>query len=287
MKLFNKDTANMSLKGISLKNKEGKKFTAADITSRDKKLLIVIGILLLILISYYLVYRPLSARLAVIGAEKQAVDERVAEAKDNLANEAVILQGFETALANANTKAERFFPKVYPYKDRYVIMMENVVRASGATAVSIQFDDPAVSGVQLPDPNIFTLPGYFLSDMAAKINSVAQNQTAETAQSQSTSGVVAAGEQTNENELPKDAVVMLPATMQLQGSYVQIRAAIAAIERQNRAVAITGITLNEREATLTADFDLVFYAVEKVDNGADRFKAWTLNGTYGKSDIFN
>jgi len=288
MKLLNKDLNVGSIKNINLKKKNGKPFLTTEITSRDKKLLAVAGVILIVILSFFIVYKPLSAKIADLKIEKQAVDAKVTEAKEDMANETNINKRYESALKNANDVSAIFFPKVYPYKDRYVLMLEKVVKASGATAQSIKFDDPEVNGVSLTEDNSLILPNYYLADLADKINSINKTPAEQENQDVKTGNPAdKTKKKTDSKTLPNDAVLRIPANLVLQGNYAQIRAAIRSMENLNRAVAIEGITINKKDAEITASFILSFYAVEKVDSSADPFNVWALKGAYGKTDLFN
>ena len=256
-------------------------------TERDKKLLAGLAVLILIVLSYYLLYRPLNNVTQKLQTEKTQMDVKVTQAKSDLANESQISQDYETALAKTNESTAGFFPKVYPYKDRYLVMLESVIRNSGAAALSITFADPEVRAVPLPEKDKrLVLPAYPLLDLAKKINVAVQpGQTVNTA----TTNRGAEGNKTDAKTIPADAVLRLPATLEDQGGYTQIKAVITGLEQLNRKVALEGVSI-EKDRTGTyqkATIKLAFYAVEKVDQGADTFNAWTIQGSYGKADLFN
>lgn len=261
-------------------------------SDREKKLLAVLAILILIVISYYLLYRPLDTVTQRIQTEKNQMDVKVTAAKSDLANEYQISQDYEEALAQANKVAAGFFPKVYPYKDRYLVMLENVVKASGATAQMVVFDDPEVGEAPLPEKDKqLVLPAYPLLDLAQKINAAAQPGNTPPQQQSTAADNTEAAKNTKAaaKTLPSDAVLRLPATLEVQGSYAQIKAVITNLEKLDRKIAIEGVTIQKdiKETYQRATLSLAFYAVEKVDNGADSFNAWTIKGSYGKADIFN
>lgn len=287
MKLFKNNLKFNNRKSFTPGKKEGKPFLTTQITERDKKLLAVMGLFLLILLSYMLLYKPMSSKIQTLETEKGKVDEKVAQAKNSLENEAKIQEEFSTLLKETNEKSSRFFPKVYPYKDRYIIMMENVVKASGATAPKISFAEPEAGSVPQPEDRSLALPEYPLSKLAEQINSL--YETAEDLNQKKESKPAASEKKAaaKSKELPADTLLRIPATMELQGTYAQLRAAVRAMEGLNRTIAIEEVTVNEKENVLSAKLNLIFFAVEKVDNGADSFNNWTINGAYGKTDPFN
>lgn len=281
----------MKLPKLNLKsNKKSLKSSfSLKATERDKKLLAGLGILLLIVISYYILYRPLSAKTEKLKTEKSQIDVRVKQAKSDLANEAVISQNYEAALTKTNKSTAGFFPKVYPYKDRYLVILENIVKASGAAAIQITFKNPEVGAVPLPEKDKrLTLPGYPLLALAQKINVAAgQPITADTSKSQGTE--TKKSEEKDKKTMPADAVLRLPAALEVQGSYAQIKAVITNLENLERKIALEGVTIEkDKDGTnQKATINLAFYAVEKVDQGADSFNVWAIKGSYGKADLFN
>jgi hypothetical protein len=273
-------------------NKNNLKSLRLKASERDKKLLAGLGVLLLIVLSYYLLYRPLSTVSQELQTEKTQMDVKVTQAKSDLANEFQISQDYEAALTKTNKSTAGFFPKVYPYKDRYLVMLENVVKNSGASALMVVFTDPEVGSVPLmKKEKPLVLPSYPLLELAQKINAAAQlENTPQQEQSTDTDNTeVANNTKASAKTLPSDAVLRLPATLEVQGSYAQIKAVITNLEKLDRKIAIEGVTIQKdnKETYQKATLNLAFYAVEKVDNGADPFYAWTIQGSYGKDDLFN
>jgi len=258
------------------------------VTERDKKLLAVFGVFLLIVLSYYLLYLPMSARLKTLKTEQVNVDDTVAAVQSDLKIEDQILLNYTTVLNKANESSKPFFPKVYPYKDRYILLLEKVITDSGATANGITFSDPEVSGVfQLKQAKPFILPLYPLQDLAKKINSANLNGSTQNAPTPGTTNIAAVAPNAADKTSPGDAVLRLPTTLTVKGSYAQIRAVIMNLEALKRKVAIEEISIQkDKDANMNAAFTLSFYAVEKVDNGVDPFNQWTLQGSYGKVDLF-
>src|SRR5665648_86513 len=248
------------------------------VTERDKKLLAVFGVFALIVSSYYFLYQPMSAKIVTLQSEKAKVDVQVVAATTDLKNEAQLLLAYTTILDKVNINTGPFFPKVYPYMDRYILLLEKAVKESGATANKISFSDPVVGAVpqQIQDKP-FELPSYPLQDLVKKINSANPNAIRDRAKP-----VTAAAKAPNsaDKTVPADALLRLPATLEVKGSYKQIRAVIADLENLKRAVAIESIDLGTSEiGEVTANFTLSFYALEKVDNGADSFNIWTMQGS--------
>lgn len=255
------------------------------VTERDKKLLAVFGVFALIVSSYYFLYQPMSAKIETLQSEKANVDVQVVAATTDLKNEAQLLLAYTTILDKVNINTGPFFPKVYPYMDRYILLLENAVKESGATANKISFSDPVVGAVPQPiQDKPFELPSYPLQDLAKKINSANPNAIPERAKPATTPKA----SNTADKAVPADALLRLPATLEVNGSYEQIRAVISNLENLKRAIAIESIDLGTSEnGEVTANFTLSFYALEKVDNGADSFNLWTMQGSYGKPDLFN
>lgn len=278
----------MSFPNLNLNKKMNRPTLTLKVTERDKKLLAVFGVLLLILLSYYSLYKPLTAKTETLKNEQTKIEAQVTALQSALKNEAQIHQNYTTVLDKVNESSGPFFPKVYPYKDRYILLLEKVVTASGSTASQIGFSDPEVSGVLQPKQDkTFILPDYLIKDLAEKINRAnasgnVQNAPTEEAQPADAKATKSAGK-----TLPADAVLRLPVNLTVQGSYAQIRAVISNLENLKRTIAIEKISIGiEKDASLKADITLSFYAVEKVDNSVDSFNQWTLQGSYGKADLF-
>jgi Tfp pilus assembly protein PilO len=270
-------------------NKNNLKSLRLKATERDKKLLVGLAVLVLIVLSYYFLYRPLNTIAQKLKTEKTQMDAKVAQAKSDLANEFQISQDYEVALAKTIKNTAGFFPKVYPYKDRYVVMLEGIIGSSGAVAQAITFDDPEVGAVpqQKKNTNLVLLE-YPLLSLAKKINAAGTDQAGTTAATES-STETKKDNKADSKTLPADAILRVPATLEIQGSYTQIKAVIAGLEKLNRKIAIEEVTIQKasNENYQKATFSLAFYAVEKVDQGLDPFNAWTIQNSYGKADLFN
>ena len=279
----------MSFPNLNLNKKINLPTVTLKVTERDRKLLAVFGVFILMVLSYYFLYKPMSAKTETLKTEQVKIVDQVAAVQSDLKIEAQILLNYTTVLNKANESSKPFFPKVYPYKDRYILLLEKVVTTSGATANGITFADPVVSGVLQPKKDKpFILPNYPLQDLAKKINSANMNgNNTQSTATPGTTNTAATAPNPADKAVPSDAVLRLPATLAVKGSYAQIRAVITNLETLKRTVAIEGISIGmDKDASIKADFTLSFYAVEKVDNGVDSFNQWTLQGSYGKADLF-
>lgn len=256
------------------------------LTDRDKKLLIVLAVVVVITLSYYVLYNPLSAKLSEVKAERLVMDQRVAQAKDDLANEQMIIQQYNTELQNGIEASSAFFPKVYPYSDRYVLLMNRLLRGNGVTVTGIRFSDPVVGAVSIPSKNSFSIPNYPLGNNAYEINQ-AYPEMQEAIDSANAMGSIAPEAAQSDSATTSDAVIRLAVSVDFEGSYGQYRAVISSLEKLNRAIALESVNVTKKEAVVTVKMELVFYIVDKIDNGTDDFNAWTITGTYGKSDPFN
>jgi len=280
----------MSFPNLNFNKKINLPTVTLKVTERDKKLLAVFGVFILIVLSYYFLYKPMSAKTETLKTEQVKVADQVAAGQSDLKIEAQILLNYTTVLNKANESSKPFFPKVYPYKDRYILLLEKVVTTSGAAANGITFADPVVSGVLQPKKDKpFILPNYPLQDLAKIINTAKASGKGQNAAPPEVSKVTGAiVPNPADKALPSDAMLRLPATLAVKGSYAQIRAVITNLEALKRTVAIEGISIGkDKDGGMKADFTLSFYAVEKVDDGVDSFNQWTLQGNYGKADLFN
>jgi len=278
----------MSFPNLNLNRKINLPTITFKVTERDKKLLAVFGVFALMALSYYFLYLPMSAKLETLKTEQVNVNDKVTTVQSDLKIEAQILLDYTTVLNKANESSKPFFPKVYPYKDRYILLLQKVVTDGAATASMISFSNPEVSGVLQPQQaKPFILPLYPLQELAKKINSVNLNGNIQNTTTPGTTNTAAVAPNAADKTLPGDAVLRLPATLAIKGSYAQIRAVIMNLEALKRTVAIEEISIQkDKDANINAAFTLSFYAVEKVDNGADPFNQWSLQGSYGKVDLF-
>ena len=277
----------MSMPNLKLNTKIKLPTLTLKVTERDKKLLAISGVIMLIVISYYFLYQPMKAKTEILKNEQTKIEAQVTAVQSSIKNEVKIIQEYTTVLNKVNERSGPFFPKVYPYKDRYILLLEKIVTASGATAGKISFTDPVVGEVPMPKQSKpFELPGYPLQDLAKKINSANSPLNAPTAEA---AKPVTAAKASNpaDKAMPADALLRLPSSLEVKGSYAQIRALITNLENLKRAVAIEGVDMvTSEDGTVTANFTLSFYALEKVDNAADLFNSWTVKGSYGKTDLF-
>lgn len=264
--------------------KPGKLSLDLKITDRDKKMLIVLAVIAVLAISYYILYQPMSAKLEAVKAERLIMDQRVAQAKSDLANEESIRLEYETELVKGIEASAAFFPKVYPYKDRYLLLLDKLLRGNGVTINSVEFSDPVVSGIMNIPDNRFTLPNYPLGNSAAIINQASQNMKDD---GNDLTGTIHQVSAQTETTLSAGAVIRLPISVDFEGSYAQYRAVINGIEKLDRAIALESVKINKKGALVKVQLTMSFYVVDKVDSGDDAFNAWTITGTYGKGDPFN
>jgi hypothetical protein len=181
-----------------------------------------------------------------------------------------------------------FFPKVYPDKDQYVLLLENAIKGGGATTFQVEFSDPSVGQVLLTnEEKRFMLPAYPLLDSAKIINSAYPKENKINTDSALFGNKKVEKKNNDDKTLKPDSILRLPATVSFKGNYAQIRAVIKNLESLKRALVIKESTIQKDKDSLMATLIIDFYAVEKVDNGEDVFNSWTVQGSYGKADPFS
>lgn len=271
------------------KSKSPRLFFNLTFTAREKKLLMVLGFTLFVAINYFLIFKMLILNVTDLQNEKDAIDIQVTTARADLENEANIIKEYEALLAQTKDRAGVFFPKTYPYKDRYILLIDNVVKSSGATALKLNFDYPQVGAVPLAEPEDINLPDYPLLNIAARINSLAKNQAAGSESDKNLATEPEVNKTISPTKtLPPDAVVRISSTLEFEGSYAQARSVIKSIEDLRRTLAIESMAVekNKESNMVRVQLNLAFYAVEKLDDASDPFTGWNLEGIYGKEDPF-
>lgn len=251
------------------------------ITERDKKLLVVLGVVLVLFLSYYFIYRPLSSKIELLQAEKAVMDKTVATAKDDLQSEEIIKKTLAAELEKGKISASVFFPKVYPYKDRFVLLLENIMNASKVSLNSVKFSDPRVSSVKTPIVKGLNLPNYPLLDAAYKINRIYSKKNDDNKLNSQNKNVTQP-----KADVTSDAVMILPCELVFEGDYIQVRQIIGAFESLKRTISLEEVSISEQDGILQVNLKLSFYAVEKIDNGEDQFNIWAIKGSYGKANPF-
>ena len=92
----------------------------------------------------------------------------------------------------------------------------------------------------------------------------------------------------NVNTTTEATVEELKVAIKFNGSYKEIKAFIEGIEKNERMIAITNITITSTsQSTLSGTMNLEYYGVPKINDADSEYLKWQLNNTYGKEDLFS
>lgn len=241
------------------------------LTNREKMLLMVLGICVLLASLYYAVIRPQLNFVANL--EKQATEysQVIKGIKLKASADNPIYKEYKVVNAKVQGITVRYYPSII--QEKILLTIDNIIKDSGLKVSSITFTEPA--SIQL-------------NKGQAKVEATQENKL------QAIANHISGSKQTAEKqEKPSvkaealEPVEGMTVSVAFEGTYSQFYSMVSSIEKLNRSIVINEVKIaSNRSESLAGTMLLDIYAIPKPFNQDQEYLNWNSQGEYGKADPF-
>jgi type IV pilus assembly protein PilO len=283
------------------------------LTDRERVMLVILGIIAVIGLSYYFLFNPQIEKINTLLSEREKLREDVKRVQIETSPENKINKDLDAMNLKVGEKTRKFYPEIL--QDKIIVILDDILKKCQLLSNDAGFSKLEIYTLEVNKEEAAAT--YTVKDIVdeyrgvdsgmAKGNGVTQ-KTADSskpagekgpAQSQNTSaGQNPADGKTNTQE-KKDAVERMSATLQFSGTYDQLIQFVKAIESLDRTALVTkltaadtatgggnnqppGIVSGPLKGTLTIDF----YGLPKISQQDKEYFDWPYKNQYGKANPF-
>lgn len=265
------------------------------ISERDKSLLIILGIVLILFGYYKFVFTKQMDKISKLNSQKKECELKLNQMKNN----GNLATKTESEVKILNSKIEdksNIFFNSLP-QENLILLMDNMLKKSEISNNSINFSDPTsekagesnTSSTQKATTNENNML-YKLIDEYRNLTGDKQNSTLQSADQNKVSSTNAAKTPANAVSNTKTAdnsVLKTEITMDYSGSYYNMMTLLGLFENYNKRIIVKSINIAaNKDAGVAGSMVIDFYSIPKLTDTDDSESKWELNNTYGKDNPF-
>lgn len=245
-----------------------------NISSRDKKLLIVLAFLLTGFVLYMTVYSPQMDSISELSKQLTALKEQQQATKTNEETIRTTKDQIEKVTDTIDTKADRFLPRYSA--DRTINYLYSLAAASGITITGITADPSEVVDLKITSSSKAASPSYSLRTIVGKLEALAG--------STSSSGLVSSSQAADKT--PSNIEVTKMSLVLNEASYASLIAWMKNVEQQDKSIRFTSVLIEGKGAKVNAKIGMSIYSIDKIPGSADPQLVFTPVSPSGKPNPF-
>lgn len=250
------------------------------LSKREKMLLIVLGLLLLSVGYYQLVFIPQLEKIDELNAKVEELETLSSITKAQSSNKNNVYREFKVLNSKIYLITERFYPSII--QEKLILRLDEIIKETEINVKTMSFTYPEkafVEKVEDKDAEVDMLKEYvqtyqMLSQSVSPLNlgKPAEEEVIE--------------EETEEDGL-KEKVEKMTASLTFEGDYEQLMDFMGEIEALNKYVIIDKLNiLQSKENVLRGSIAIDYYALPKFHQQDEEYFQWDIENTYGKANPF-
>jgi type IV pilus assembly protein PilO len=257
------------------------------ISKREKVLLFVLLVAVILFGYYNYVYLNQSAKVQTLKEEKQKLDTKLRTLNAHINS----IQSRESDIKILNSKIQDKSKLLYPViaQEKIIVELDNLMSKSNVTG-TIGFSEAAVQPLEEKKQEQKKIENSSLQQLVDLYNSISKDSTKGSVAPQAT---VQPKPQTNaqansQTSANPNKVEQMKVTLAFRGSYSNVIKFIENIESHTKKLAINKLNLSQSaKDEVSGTFEIEFYAVPKLSNEDEEYMKWSYNNSYGKSNPFD
>lgn len=244
------------------------------LSNREKIMLALLGLILLVGLYYNFIWKNQNEKLQQLQKQASAYNQKILQLKTNIAADNKVYKDLKIVDSKARYATAAFFPSII--QEKLITMLEDMINNSGLQAEAIAFSnevtdaaDKAANQDTTSTNLLEELKKVYLGLNFIKID---KKETAKPA---------------SDNSALLNNVERMTSTITFTGTYENITAFIAEVEKQNRHILIDKLTCVKAEGNLVnGTIILDFYAIPKMHQQDEDYLLWSYLNNYGKDNPF-
>ncbi|MDU5107371.1 type 4a pilus biogenesis protein PilO [Clostridium sp.] len=237
---------------------------------REKYLLGILGAVIISFGYYKLIYIKQSEKLKVKIEERDVLKERydlTLNSINTLDDKRKEVEALENLVIE---KSSELYPEIM--QEKLILELDSILKNSKLEG-NIIFSEIEVKAIEKLSSLENEVVNSSIKDIVDEYNN---NEVSEEASKE------------NVNTSTEATVEELKVAIKFNGSYKEIKAFIEEMEKSERIIAITNITITATsESTLSGTMNLEYHGVPKIKDADSEYLKWKLKNIYGKEDLFS
>lgn len=267
------------------------------ISSKDKILLFILGIIAIGAAYYNFIYLPQTSKIQEKLKQENEIKERYTAANKTIDSMEDIKTDIKILKAKIVEKSSPLYPVI---SQEHIILELNTLLMDNGLNGSIKFEPIVSDSVESAEKKSQVLAESSLKSIADKYNNI-ENKKTDTNDKTSTDNNVKdssvnnseAGNKENSNsknskDKKKNTIQYVKVQINFEGSYDGLNNFLNSIEKNQRKIVVN--TLKSSSADITSgikgSMNLEIYSIPKLTNEIENYLKWTLNNDYGKNAPF-
>lgn len=267
------------------------------ISSKDKILLFILGIIAIGAAYYNFIYLPQTSKIQEKFKQENEIKERYAAANKTIDSMEDIKTDIKILKAKIVEKSSPFYPVI---SQEHIILELNTLLMDSGLNGSIKFEPIVSDNVESAEKKSQVLAESSLKSITDKYNNI-ENKKTDTNDKTSTDNSVKdssvnnsdAGNKENSNsknskDKKKNTIQYVKVQINFEGSYDGLNKFLNSIEKNQRKIVVNTLKLSSSDITngIRGSMNLEVYSIPKLTNELENYLKWNLNNDYGKNVLF-
>lgn len=249
-----------------------------NLSKREKVMLILLGITILIVGFYMLYIKPQLEKIQELNKVADVLQKSVDFTKTNISLEDKVDSNYKILNEKINSITRNFFPEIK--QENYIIMLDGFLESSNVYGKTMSFLETEIGSIEerkaeSKDSDLLNQIYEIINEFSDSVNEVSTNEYKE---------------QKSQSEEQNDDMSLenMNATIYFQGKYENIVSFLRKIEDFNKNIIIKNLNLvkDNEDDLITGSIILQFYAVPKLKLLDEDYYQWDYQGNYGKDNPF-
>lgn len=241
------------------------------LTEREKKLIIVLIILIATIVYYRFILQPPLNKLKILNETKNDKRLKAEQIKSQIKLKEKVNDEYKILGYKINNISSRYFSEIN--QENIILIIDNVLKQSGIRESSISFSDISIKDLNSDEET--DNEETTLHELAREINNDVLELEKES------------DKDTEKNINENSQVEGMTAVINYEGSYNQLLKFISLIEHNEKKIVINMINAVMNEGVLQGSIILEFHAIPSLINANEEKYNWDFYNNYGKYNPFS
>ena len=244
------------------------------VSKREATLLSILGMVLISVIYYQLVYVKQIEKIEKLELERIEVQTKYDTVMTTIRSIDEKKGEIKVYNANIEEKSKEFYPKLI--QENIILEIDKLLKSSNIDA-SLSFSPVSIAAVEVVNVQESSIGESTLGPIVDEYNQYL-GEKSEDKVSAGSEDVVSSG----------NTVEQFKVNMSYSGTYKNLKKLIDLVNDGDRKIIISNIAISQKnDKEVSGSLSLEFYGVPKLNKADEEYLVWTLNNKYGKDTPFS
>lgn len=267
------------------------------LSNKEKIMLCILGIIIVTLGYYNLIYKPQVNKIAAKLQENMEIKEKYEKAMDTINTLESKKSDIKILNSEIDNTSEAFYPVI---SEEHIILELDKLLNDNNLAGSIIFDEVKSSEVESEDVENTNLPESSLQKTVDEYADLEENKNKESNSENkkasdgtlksSTSNVSKNSDNAEKanNKEKSNTLHYLKCSIKFEGTYTDLNEFLKIIRQNEKKIIVNSISISKETLdTLKGNINLEIYAIPKLTEEIKSYLKWNFDNTYGKEIPFS